>query len=240
MSFRSQYFPRNSRSTILDQYPAPVVQFLKDTSLVDCLQTIVDLSQQRGFCTKQRLDSFVDAENHLTVSQREYNEAKERCDYLFRCYHSYVDLFRLCTGSWRPRRPVRNNDRRGNQRTDEMGAQEPMMSERPMTDRSFQQRRPDRQNGPAKPWRQPEGQKYQTPTQQRQQRQPQERRSYQPGSYPTNSGNQDRNFGNREGNFGNREGNFGNRDGNRQGSRQNFSNNQGRSGGGSYRQRQTQ
>lgn len=177
MSFRSQYFTRNSRATILDQIPEAVMQYMKNMTLVELLQMVVDLAQQRGYRAKQRLDSFFD-QDKLTVSQQEYDRAKEKCNYFYHCYHNYVDLFRLCTGSWRPQRPMRNRHE-----TYASPNQNASYQERPIPERNVQHRRTD--NAPTRnvthdpSWR---GQKYMTPTQQKQQYQ-QGRRTYQPGSY---------------------------------------------------------
>lgn len=165
-SFRSQYFSRSSRTTIVDSLPEVVVEYMKTVPLVDLLQTIVDLSQQRGYCAKQRLDSFVGSDGKLMVKQHEYEEAREKCNYLFRCYYSYVDLFRMCTGTWRPSRPAR---RRNMPQANEGSNR-----------RADDQERSRRPQNFGKPWRQRDrSEKYMT----QQRNTSRERNSYQPGSY---------------------------------------------------------
>ncbi len=99
MNFRHEHFHGKSHS--LENISPDFLQFMRNSNIIDLLQVLVDVAQQSGFQAKDILMTF---ENNKDsgITQKDYNEAKNRWNSLQQHYHDYVDLFRRCTGTWRP------------------------------------------------------------------------------------------------------------------------------------------
>jgi hypothetical protein len=99
MNFRYQHF--HSKPNSLENIPNDFLHFLRDSTIVNILQILVDVAQQSGFNAKQLLDGY-NTDTTFNVNQKDYNDARERWNTCQRHYYDYVELFRHCTGMWRP------------------------------------------------------------------------------------------------------------------------------------------
>ncbi|XWV25914.1 hypothetical protein QJ857_gp1166 [Tupanvirus soda lake] len=109
MEFRRTHFQR--RSNLLDRVPTEVSTYMSSADEVEILQTLVDVSQQKGYHARQFFDTLNDESTTKRVSQRDYDDALASCKALEQRYHEYVDMFRRCTASGKPFR-VRTGYRR--------------------------------------------------------------------------------------------------------------------------------
>lgn len=159
MNFRQQCF-RHMRNRSNGTYQV-FTDYMSTLSVMEMLQTLVDLAQQRGFFAKQNLASCMDENGALVVSETDYAQSKEQCTYCYNQYHFYVDLYRHCNGSWRPRRNNRSNGEMNNRQAGQ-----------------------DRQERPVRQKQMYQGQNKST----QQTDQNQGRRVYNPGTYRKNDG----------------------------------------------------
>ena len=118
MNFRREKIISESGAT--QDVSAEVQEYMRTTPIVSILQTLVDLAQQTGYQAKQFLDTLENEASTKFVSTQDHDDAYNNCNNLQRRYHDYVDLFRHCTGTWKPpRKNVHRSDAptRGTQRS---------------------------------------------------------------------------------------------------------------------------
>ena len=102
MNFRREKIFSESGTT--QDVPPEVLEYMHTTPIVSILQTFVDLAQQTGFQAQQFLDTLENEAVEKFVSIKDHDDACSNRNNLQRRYHDYVDLFRHCTGTWKPAR----------------------------------------------------------------------------------------------------------------------------------------
>jgi len=103
MDFRRDVF--QSKSDDMDQTPVEIRDWMDQTGIIEILQTFIDVAQQNGHEAKNELAK--QEENTESKNQRHTDNIKSRCSALQNRYHSFVDLYRRCTGTWKPPRVIR-------------------------------------------------------------------------------------------------------------------------------------
>ena len=117
--FRLEHF--KERPDPLEQAPTSLCDFMASSSVVCLLQTFNDLTQQDGFKAKQNLNALTDENSTRRVTERQLDDARDRCRELQQLYRDCVRLFQMCTGTWRPRPNRRSFGQRNQQDSNQQG-----------------------------------------------------------------------------------------------------------------------
>lgn len=72
-------------------------KYMKTASVIDLLQIFIDITQQNCHNVKQIINSHDNNSLQTDSDELKYNESM-----LQQLYHDFVDLYRRCTGTWKP------------------------------------------------------------------------------------------------------------------------------------------
>jgi hypothetical protein len=100
MDFKHEHF-RNKNNN-LDRVSTDFLTFMRNVDIVSILQILVDVAQQNGYHSKQLFDNLSNEHKMNYINQKDYDDAKNRWLLNQQQYHNYVNLFRHCTGTWKP------------------------------------------------------------------------------------------------------------------------------------------
>lgn len=101
---RDQFGTRSSNNNSI--VPQELMDYMRCTPILDMLQLFIDISQQNGFQAQKSLEMMNQENQSKRFTSREYDDAQALCRALKQLYHNFVDLYRHCTGTWKPRRMV--------------------------------------------------------------------------------------------------------------------------------------
>lgn len=106
MDFNRDHFGKNGSQTV----PQELTDYMNSVSMLEMLQVFIDISQQNGFNAQKEYDAMnTEGQNQSpNINQRQLDDAQNYCRALKQLYHDFVDLYRHCTGTWKPRRSAQN------------------------------------------------------------------------------------------------------------------------------------